>query len=382
MKIVFAKDVLLSNLMPVMGTVSNKNTITSLEGVLIETLGGNTVRFTTYDMNKGTRTTFEAVEVIEEGKYIINAQRLSQIVKVMADGEITIEVDDKLAVKISGESSSFTMFAFNGVEFPALPELRGERGFSIEGEKLREMIGKVMHSIAENESRPALCGAFFTVQGRNLKVVSCDSFTLSECSKECDISSLGEVEENLFKFILPGHALNEMNKILSDKRGIVKLYLARKHAILETDGLVFFTRRIDGDYFDYQRIIPRDQTIFVQVNRDRLLSGLERALLIADEKVQGSGKNYVRLEIRDQLLTLTSTSTNGRVYDEMACQHEGEDLVIGFNCRYLINNIRAANAEELLLALRSSNQAMLIRPAEEKDDETFFYMLLPVRIVE
>jgi DNA polymerase-3 subunit beta len=333
-------------------------------------------------MNKGTRTTFEAIEVIEEGKYIINAQRLSQIVKVMSDGEITIEVDDKLAVKISGESSSFTMFAFNGVEFPALPELRGERGFSIEGDKLREMIGKVMHSIAENESRPALCGAFFTVHGKNLKVVSCDSFTLSECSKECDISSLGEVEENLFKFILPGHALNEMNKILSDKRGTVKLYLARKHAILETEGLVFFTRRIDGDYFDYQRIIPRDQTIFVQVNRDRLLSGLERALLIADEKVQGSGKNYVRLEIRDQVLTLTSTSTNGRVYDEMACQHEGDDLVIGFNCRYLINNIRAANAEELLLALRSSNQAMLIRPAEEKDDETFFYMLLPVRIVE
>lgn len=382
MKIVFAKDVLLANLMPVMGTVSNKNTITSLEGVLVETLGGNTVRFTTYDMNKGTRTTFEAIEVLEEGKYIINAQRLSQIVKVMADGEITIEVDQKLAVRISGESSSFTMYAFNGVEFPALPELRGERGFEIAGDKLREMIGKVMHSIAENDSRPSLCGAYFNINGSCLKVVSCDSFTLSECSKECEINSVGEAQESVFQFILPGHALNEMNKILSDKKETVKMYLARKHAILETEGLVFFTRRIDGDYFDYQRIIPRDQTIFVKVNRERLLSGLERALLIADEKVQGSGKNYVKLEIRDQVLTLTSTSTNGRVYDEMACEHQGDDLIIGFNCRYLINNVRAANAEELILSLRSSNQAMIIRAAEEKEDETFFYMLLPVRIVD
>ena len=120
----------------------------------------------------------------------------------------------------------------------------------------------------------------------------------------------------------------------------------------------------------------------MKVNRERLLSGLERALLIADEKVQGSGKNYVKLEIRDQVLTLTSTSTNGRVYDEMACEHQGDDLIIGFNCRYLINNVRAANAEELILSLRSSNQAMIIRAAEEKEDESFFYMLLPVRIVD
>ena len=84
MKIVFTKQELLENLYPVMGTVSNKNTITSLEGVLIETMGGNTVRFSTYDMNKGTRTVFEATEVVEGGSYIINAQRLMQIIKVTA----------------------------------------------------------------------------------------------------------------------------------------------------------------------------------------------------------------------------------------------------------------------------------------------------------
>ncbi len=380
MKIIFAKDVLLANLLPVMGTVSNKNTITSLEGVLIETLGGNTVRFSTYDMNKGTRTTFEATEVIEEGSYIINAQRLMQIVKVMADGEINIEVDQKSAVTISCGNSSFTMYALNGADFPGLPELSGDRGFEINGDSLRDMIGRVMHSIAENDSRPNLCGAYFRIDGGLLQVVSCDSYTLSECSKVCEINSIGQVQQEKFSFILPGHALNEMNKILNDRKGTVSIYLARKHAILKTDGLVFFTRLIEGDYFDYQRIIPKEQTIFVKCSRERLLTGLERVLLVADEKTQGSGRNYVKIEIKGSTLTLTSTSTTGRVYDELPCRHEGEDLVIGFNCRYLINSVRVATADTLELSFRAPNQAMIIRAAEEKEDEKFFYMILPVRM--
>ena len=116
MKIIFAKDDLLANLLPVMGTVTSKNTITSLEGVLVETLGGNTVRFSTYDMNKGTRTTFEALEVIEEGSYILNAQRFLQFVRVMNDGEITLEVDNRFTVRLSNGTSNFTMYAISGAD--------------------------------------------------------------------------------------------------------------------------------------------------------------------------------------------------------------------------------------------------------------------------
>ncbi len=382
MKIVFAKDVLLENLTPVMGTVSNKNTITSLEGVLIETLGGNTVRFSTYDMNKGTRTTFEAEEVIEEGSYIINAQRLMQIIRVMEDGEITIEVDNKYTVHIYSGKSSFTMYAISGSDFPGLPELSGDRGFDIEGDVLRDMIMRVMHSVAENDSRPNLCGVYFEVKGGRLTVVSCDSYTLSECIKSCEINSIGDVESEEFSFILPGHALNEMVKILADHKDVVKLYLARKHAILKAEDLVFFTRLIDGDYIDYKRIIPQGQTVFVKCDRERLLTGLERVILVADEKVQGSGRNYVKLEIKEKSVILTSTSSTGRVYDEIPCEHEGEDLVIGFNCRYLINSIRVANTDTLSLAMKSQNQAMIIRAAEEKEDESFFYMILPVRMTD
>ncbi|MBQ4324338.1 MAG: DNA polymerase III subunit beta [Clostridia bacterium] len=380
MKIVFTKQELLENLYPVMGTVSNKNTITSLEGVLIETMGGNTVRFSTYDMNKGTRTVFEATEVVEGGSYIINAQRLMQIIKVMDNGEITLEVDQKLSVKISCETSNFTMYAIGGADFPGLPELSGDKGFEIEAEKLRSMIVRVLHSVSDNESRPNLCGAYFCIRQNQIKLVSCDAYSLSECTMECEIKSVGEIEEENFSFILPGHALNEIVKLLADKKETVKLYLARKHAILKTEGLIFFTRLIDGEYFDYERTKPKDQTIFVTLERDRLISGLERALLVADEKGQVSGRNYVKIEISNGKLMLISTSSSGRVYDEMPCQHEGEEISIGFNCRYLINNVRACEADTLRLGLKSVNQAMTVVPAEEKEGEHSFYMLLPVRM--
>ena len=101
MKIVFSKQKLLDKLYPAMGTVSTKNTIPSIEGVLIETLGQNKVRLSTYDMNKGVRATLEAEDVIEEGSYIINASRLLSILKVLSGDTVTIEVDENFHAKIS-----------------------------------------------------------------------------------------------------------------------------------------------------------------------------------------------------------------------------------------------------------------------------------------
>ena len=91
----------MDKLVPAMGTVSNKNTITSIEGVLIETLDDGDVRLSTYDMNKGVRATFTPTEIEREGKYIINAQRLYQTIRVLPDDEITIEVNEKLNCTIS-----------------------------------------------------------------------------------------------------------------------------------------------------------------------------------------------------------------------------------------------------------------------------------------
>ncbi len=113
MKITVLKSDLMEKLTPAMGTVSNKNTITSIEGVLIETLSNGRIQISTYDMNKGVRAVFDPISIEREVKYIINAQRFYQTVRVMPEDEITIEVNDRLNCFISSGKASFSIFAMN-----------------------------------------------------------------------------------------------------------------------------------------------------------------------------------------------------------------------------------------------------------------------------
>ena len=372
----------MNKLTPAMGTVSNKNTITAIEGVLIETIEDGKIRISTYDMTKGVRSTFEPISIEREGRYIINAQRLYQTVRVLPDDELTIDINDRLGCTISCGKASFSMFAMRGEDFPNLPELVSDEGFAVSASKLRMMIGKVAHSIAELDNRPMLCGAFFKITEGKLEVVSCDSYTLSKCSLKCDMSSLGKSGLN-YSFIIPGHALGELSKNLAEGEDeTVEFYIARKHAIIKKGDSIFFTRTIDSEYIDYDKVIPKENNIFVTLDKEVFLDSLERANIIAEEKIKGSGKSYVKLTLEEQFLTITSSSVNGNVFDELDCVHEGDNLEIGFNCRYLINSVKVAEGENIKLTFKSSTQAMTIEPCEADDEFSYFYMILPVRMNE
>ena len=381
MKFTVHKSDFMRVLVPAMGTVSNKNTITAIEGVLIETLDNGRIQISTYDMNKGFRASVEPIEIERTGRFIINAQRLYQTMRVLPDDEITFDVNDKLSCEISSGKASFSMFALKGEDFPNLPDLITDNGFSVSADVLKKMIGKVVHSIADQDKRPMLCGAFFKITEGGMEVVSCDSYRLSKCNIKCDIASICGQSGINCSFIIPGHALGELSKILSDgDEESVQVYLSRKHAIVRKGDIVFFTRTIDSEYIDYNRMIPRDNAIVVNIDRERLLSGLERANIIAEEKIQGSGKSYVKLSVKDQHLGLTSTSVYGCVNDEMDCVHEGEDIEIGFNCRFLIDAVKVAEGENLYVKLKNPNQAITIEAVEENDDFSYCYVIVPVRM--
>ena len=382
MKITVTKSALMEKLAPAMGTVSNKNTITSIEGVLIETLANGRIQISTYDMNKGVRAVLDAVSIEREGKYIINAQRFYQTIRVLPEDEITIEVNDRLNCFISSGKASFSIFAMNGQDFPNLPELYSDRGFRVSADVLKKMIGKVSHSIAEQDNRPMLCGAYFNIKKDEIEVVSCDSFTLSKCNYKCEVTSLHEGLSVDASFIMPGHSLGELSKILGDSEDEVIFYLSRKHAIVKSGDIIFFTRTIDSEYIDYNKIMPKENDIFVTVDRERFLDGLERANIIAEEKIQGSGRSYVKVITDGQYISLSSASVNGNVCDEMDCVHEGDDIEIGFNCRFLINSIRVAEGENILITMSGPTKAITIEPAERDEKFDYYYMILPVRMNE
>ncbi len=381
MNITFHKEEFIEKLSPAMGSVSSKNTITSIEGVLIEAdKETSLIKISSYDMKKGVIGYLKAERVLEGGSYIINAQRLMQILRLLPDDDIiNITVDGGYNTVISSGKSNFSLFAIKGSDFPKLPELKGENGFIADSYILKKMIGKVLHSVAEQDTRPMLCGAFFKIKKNKLEIISCDSYTLSKCDIVSEITDVSDNSEMDFSFIVPGHALNELVKILSDKGGNIKVMLTRKHAIFNFEDLVFFTRLIDEEYIDYNRIIPKNNDIKVTLDRGRFLVGLERANLIAEEK---SSRSYVKIIVDGENISLASKSASGEVYDEMSCAHEGENIKIAFNCRYLINSIRAADSDVIDMTFKSPTQSVTIAPHEKKADEDFFYMVQPVRMNE
>lgn len=381
MKIIFNKQKVSAAVAPLMCAVSGKSTLTSIEGILIEAKIPDTCVLTTYDLEKGMRITIEA-KVIEEGTYIINAQKFNQTVKVMDGDEITLTVDDKLVATIESGKSQHKMNALAGSDFPIIPRLTSDHSFVISQGVLKRMLGKVAYAMGINDQRPVLNGAYFEVKEGALMLVSCDSYKLAKCTKHTDITNTGVEGSRLdFSFIVPVKTVNELSRmLLDDEDESVQIYMTRKNIIFILGSLTFFSRLVDGRYIDYDRILVKTHKIHVKVGRSELLSALERAALITEERIAGSIRSSVRLDLQNGVLRVLATSTAGSTYDEIEVEHEGENLLIAFNNRYLIDSVKACGTDTLSLSLSSPLTSINLEPAEPEEGIEEEYMLLPVKM--
>lgn len=387
MKITFEKETICSAVIPLLSGVSTKNTIPAAEGILIEAGADGTCVLTTYDLEKGVRVTI-AADVIESGDAIINASKFSQTVRAMDGSHITLTVDNRGCATIVSGKSSHTMSALQGKDFPEIPRLISQQGFHISGKILRDMMYKCLFAMGVNDQRVVLNGLFFHVNEENMKLVSCDSFKMAVCGTNAGIDSLEEADKE-FKFIVPNRSVNELYKLLGstvkEDDDDVCIYINRKNIIFVMGDVIFFSKLIEGEYINYDRIILKNHRITVYADRENLLSALERAALITEEKVAGSsGRSHVKLETADDILKISANSGAGSAYDEISVVREGDDIVIAFNNRYLMDCLRACTAERIKLSLSSALASMNIEPAdpdtEETEGDSELFMLLPVRM--
>ena len=381
MKIVFNRQDICNKIAPLMNVVSTKGTIKAVEGILIEASLPNICVMTTYDIEKGVRITIEA-DVIEAGSAIVSASKFSQIVRVM-DGDITLTVDDRNCATIVSGRSSHTMTALPAKDFPEIPRLTSTQGFVAPQRVVRSMMAKCLYAMGVNDQRPVLNGLFFSVKGGKLSMVSCDSFKMATCATKADIYGLeADLAVEDTRFILPNKSVGELYKLLNDKNeeAVVTVYTSRKNIIFVMGDTTFFSKLIEGEYIDYNRIILRNHRITVYADREAIISALEHAALITEEKVAGSVRSHVRLELQGGILKISATSGTGSAYDEVAIGHEGDDLVIAFNNRYLIDSIRACSADQVKISMSSPLSSINIEPADDDTDVEDLFMLLPVRM--
>lgn len=382
MKAIFEKSVLLDAILPALGSVSGKNTIPAIEGINLNcTEDGNCV-VTAYDLEKGYRTEITC-EVARPGNYIINAQKLCQIIRAMPQGFITLEVDQNNIARIINGKSEFEIYAMNGADFPSLPVLQSEHGFVIQRGVLKNMITKTQFAVAQNDMRPELNGAFFKIEGNKMTVVSCDGNRMAIKEQITDIENKNDDDTDLdMKFIIPAKTLIELMKLLSDSEETVSIRITRKYAIFMIDNVIFFSRLIENEYIDYNRFIPKTPKTFVKIDCESFLGALERASLVTEDKTMGQAKSILRCSFEDNMLKISSVSVSGKVYDEVFTEKTGEDIMLGFNCRFLLDALRSCDSEKLMLSLTSQLTGMTIAPAEPEEDSNFTFLVLPVRIKE
>ena len=383
MKIILNRKEISDAVAPLMCAVSGKSTQASIDGILIEANEDQICVMTTFDTEKGMRITVQA-EVEEAGTYIINAQKFVQTLRVMEGDFVTLTVDDKLQACISSGKSNHKMNALAGDTYPAIPRLVTSDGFVIAQAVLKNMLSKVMYAMASNDQRPVLNGCYFRVTEGNLLMVSCDSFKLAKCSINTDIENKNEDGSSLkFSFIIPTKTVNELFKLLKDdEREEVRIYMTRKNIVFNIGDLIFFSRLIEGQYIDFDRIILNTHKITAVANREVMIAALERAALVTEEKVAGSVRSHVKLMFEGDLLKISAVSTMGSTYDEVDIAHEGEDLLIAFNNRFLIDSLRASDAERVKISMTSSLTSINIEPESADENKEELFMLLPVRMKE
>ena len=346
--------------------VAAKSSIPALEGILLEC--GEGLRLSGYNMQTGIRTTVEAA-VSEAGHIVLNARLFGEMIRRLPDDMVTFEADDKFNVKLNCGDASFELPGLSADDYPELPEVDDQFSVDIRQGTLKAMINQTSFAVSTNESRPVHTGSLFEVGDQDLTVVSVDGFRLALRREPLD-----RAEGGAFKFVAPGSALNEVEKICEDSDEKVTIIQGKRHLLFEAGATQLICRRLEGDFLDYKNAIPRNNPIRLTVDTKTMLGSLDRVSVVISEKL----KSPVRCVFENGRVLLSAKTGAGEAKDICPLDGDGNGLEIGFNNRYLMDALRYAPADTVKMQLNTGISPCIITPVDDSDN--FLYMVLPVRL--
>ncbi|MBP5755932.1 MAG: DNA polymerase III subunit beta [Clostridia bacterium] len=364
------KSTLLSLITPAMYASSNKSTLPALEGLLF-TLKGSTLTVCGYDLEKGIKAE-STVFGREDGKVVLNSVKISGIIKNLPEGDIFFECDEKNTVSISAGESRFALHGIDSSVFPSIPELMGENTTKIKADVLRDLITSTNHAVATTDSRPVFMGEQFRIENGDLTIVAADYCRMAVKSAKGCVTS--EKEQNTF--VVPGKTLNDLIRLSADVEDDIEMQFTRKYVIFRIDNVMMFSRLLEGEFLDYQTVIPVSGKTCVTIDRQAFLESVERASLLVDEKL----RTPLRFKFEGDNLIIHCSTQIGKINDVVKIEHTGDDMEIGFNNKYILDALRACRDEKIQLIMTSPHMGMVIRPAEPKEDSDYTYLVLPLRL--
>ena len=344
--------------------VSSKTSIPALEGILIRS-EENRLILTAYDLEIGMQTELPAI-ISAPGAIILTAKLFAEIVRRSPDEDITIDVDDRNTATITSGVSCFTIIGMDSAEFPELPKITDADTIKMPQELLKSMIRQTLFAVADSTAKPIHQGSLFKIENGNLDVVSVDGYRLALRREAINYA-------NNTEFVVPGKTLSEVLKLLKDSEGEVEICPSRRHILFRIDNYTVISALLEGEFLDYKSALPKDKKTEVTVSTRTMIESVERVSLLITDRL----KSPVRCVIGEDTVKLFCTTTMGRATDQISAEISGDQLEIGFNNKYLLDALRAAETDEVRLQLGGPISPMLVLP---KEGDAFSFLVLPVRL--
>ena len=364
MKFECEKTLLASAIEGVSRAITNRSAIPVLEGIYLKAEGFN-LTLTGYDMEMGITTTIEC-NVLVPGETVLEAKLLLSMVSRMPAGDVRIELTDEGQAIISGGVAEFEIPAMNASDYPSLPVTGADNTMTIPTSMMRELIEKTIYAVSQDDKKPAHTGELFVIEPGSLTIVALDGYRLAIIQR--DVECTRDI-----RIIIPAKTLQELLKIMGGPDDPVKIDANRRYVVFTTNGYTIMSRLIEGDFLNYESVIPKEKRTRVTVDCKTFINTIERASLIITERL----KNPLRITFAEDKITVRCQTPLGKVVDEFApVAMTGDPVEIGFNNRYLLDAMRYSKCERMILEINGPLSPVKILPEDGKD---FIYLVLPVR---
>jgi len=374
MKFVVSSTELLGHLQAISRVISSKNTLPILDNFLFN-LSGNDLEITASDLESTLITRMKLENTEGDGIIALPARILLDTLKEFSAQPLTFEINlETMAVVLSSENGKFNLVGQNGIDFPALPVIKKDKKFTftINAEVMLAGITKTLFATADDELRPVMGGIFIEASTDRITFVASDAHKLVRYQR-----TDAQADDNA-SFILPKKPASLLRNILPRETGPFKVEFDNKNAFFNLNDYKVVCRLVEGNYPNYNSVIPKNNPRKVTVDRVEFYNTLKRVSVFSNQ-----ASNLVKLQLTGNQATVSaqdidfSISANERI----KCQYDGDEIEIGFKSVFLLEILANISSQDVMIELADPTRAGLFLPAEtENASEDLLMLLMPMMI--
>jgi DNA polymerase-3 subunit beta len=352
-----------------------RTTLPILSHILLE-VEKETLCLTGTDLETGIREELTA-KMHQEGKASVSAKKIFEIIKELPEETIHIRKKENQWITIQCGKTIFNLAGLDPEEFPSLPVYTDESFSQVSTHLIKEMIEKTVFAASNEESRYHLNGILISQNKRGereiLRMVATDGHRLSLLDRESQM--IRGIEKGI---IIPKKGVLEIKKIMGDRDGgeEMKVYFDQTHGFFKIGKSLMVIRLIDGEFPEYEQVIPKGNDKRVLMEKEKMYASLRRVSTMASERVEG-----IKLSVKKNFIELSSYHQDfGDAKEEVEVSYEGPSLEIGFNARYLMEALSVMDTEDVVMELKDEGSPGIIKPQSVTEPSDQLCIIMPMRI--